>query len=127
MHLAALAPLFALPGVAWHSLQKGDGAMQLANVVAARDVVPLPSDCDFGYTAALVDALDAVVTVDTSIAHLAAALGKPTYVLLPFAADWRWGIEGDRTAWYPSATLFRQPRIGDWESVVAKLLGTLAR
>ncbi|HJU24046.1 MAG TPA: tetratricopeptide repeat protein, partial [Casimicrobiaceae bacterium] len=127
MHLAALAPLFALPGVAWYSLQKGDAAMQLANVAAARDVVPLPTDCDFGHTAALVDALDAVVTIDTSIAHLAAALGKPTHVLLPFAADWRWGIEGDRSAWYPTAKLYRQPRIGDWESVVASVRDTLAR
>ncbi|HLX29247.1 MAG TPA: DUF5672 family protein [Casimicrobiaceae bacterium] len=126
MPLASLSPLFGLPGVRWHSLQKGDATAQLANVAAARDIVPLPSDCDFGYTAALVDALDAIVSVDTSIAHLAAALGKPTHVLLPFAADWRWGIEGDRTAWYPTATLFRQPRIGDWESVVASVLDALA-
>lgn len=126
MPLAALAPLFALPGVDWYSLQKGDAAAQLASVAAARDVVPLPPDCDLSYTAALVEALDAVVTVDTSVAHLAGALGKPAYVLLPFAADWRWGIEGERTTWYPTARLFRQPRIGDWESAVASILDTLA-
>jgi tetratricopeptide (TPR) repeat protein len=117
--LTTLAPLFALPGIDWHSLQKGVPAAQLAQGPHGDGVVPLDPACDFAHTAALVDALDAVVTVDTSIAHLAGALGKPVFVLLPFAPDWRWGIAGDRTPWYPSARLFRQPAIGDWRSVVA--------
>jgi hypothetical protein len=124
--LAALAPLFTLPGTRWHSLQKGPAASQLAQVREARDVVPLAPDADFAHTAALVDLLDVVVTVDTSIAHLAGALGKPSCVLLPFAPDWRWGIAGDRTPWYPAARLFRQPSIGDWVSVVASLRDALA-
>jgi len=124
--LAALAPLFSLPGTRWHSLQKGPATSQLAQVHEARDIVPLAPDADFAHTAALVDLLDAVVTVDTSIAHLAGALGKPSYVLLPFAPDWRWGIAGSRTPWYPTARLFRQPSIGDWTSVVASLRDTLA-
>ena len=125
MSLAALAPLFSLPDVAWFSLQKGAGAAQLERVAEARDVVPLDPQSDFGRTAALVDALDAVVTVDTSIAHLAGALGKPVFVLLPFAPDWRWGIAGDRTRWYPTARLFRQPAVGDWDSAVASLRESL--
>jgi len=126
MPLEALAPLFALPDVGWYSLQKGNCAARLAQVAAAHDMVPLDQASDFSTTAALIDALDAVVTVDTSIAHLAGALGKPVFVLLPFAPDWRWGIAGDRTPWYPTARLFRQPAIGDWESAVARLRETLA-
>jgi Flp pilus assembly protein TadD len=125
MPLAALAPLFSLPGVAWYSLQKGGSAVELAQLEATRDVVPLEADCNFAHTAALVDTLDAVVTVDTSIAHLAGALGKPVCVLLPFAPDWRWGIAGERTPWYPTARLFRQPSIGDWQTVVASVRDVL--
>ena len=124
--LAALASLFALPGIRWHSLQKGRAAAQLEEVATARQVVPLDPQSDFMDTAALVDALDAVVTVDTSIAHLAGALGKPVFVLLPFAPDWRWGIAGERTPWYPSVRLFRQPGIGDWGSAVASLCDVLS-
>lgn len=124
--LASLVPLFSLPGVAWQSLQKGPAAAQLEQVAKAREVRPLDAQYDFASTAALVDALDAVVTVDTSIAHLAAALGKPVYVLLPFAPDWRWGIAGERTPWYSTARLFRQPSIGDWTSAVTALRAALA-
>ena len=119
--LAMLAPLLSLPGITWFSLQKGAASDQLAQIADARDVVPLDSRCDFAHTAALVDALDAVVTVDTSIAHLAGALGKPTFVLVPFAPDWRWGIAGAHTPWYPTMTLCRQRAIGDWSSAVAAL------
>ena len=126
MPLAALAALFSLPGVAWYSLQKGTAAAELARLDATRDVVPLEADCDFAHTAALVDALDAVVTVDTSIAHLAGALGKPVCVLLPYAPDWRWGIAGERTPWYPTARLFRQASIADWQTVVASVRDALA-
>jgi Flp pilus assembly protein TadD len=74
---------------------------------------------DFAETAALVAQMDLVITVDTSIAHLAGAMGKPVWILLPFSPDWRWGLEGAATPWYPSARLFRQPKPGDWEAVVA--------
>lgn len=121
MPLATLAPLFSLPQTRWHSLQKGAAARQVEEVPEAHGVIALDARSDFAGTAALVDALDAVVTVDTSIAHLAGALGKPVYVLLPFAADWRWGVAGDRTPWYPTARLFRQPAIGDWSSAITAL------
>jgi tetratricopeptide (TPR) repeat protein len=73
---------------------------------------------DFSDTAALADLMDLVITVDTSVAHLAAAMGKPTWILLPFSPDWRWLLDRDDSPWYPSARLFRQPTIGDWESVM---------
>lgn len=123
--LASLAPLLSLPGIDWYSLQKGEGASQLDAVPAAQRTVPLDVQSDFAQTAALVDALDGVVSVDTSIAHLAGALGKPVFVLLPFAPDWRWGIAGECTPWYPTARLFRQSAIGDWESAVAALRAAL--
>jgi hypothetical protein len=119
--LASLAPLFSLPGIDWYSLQKGDAEAQIDSVPATQAMTSLDERNDFPRTAALVDALDAVVTVDTSIAHLAGALGKPVFVLLPFAPDWRWGIAGERTPWYPTARLFRQPAIGDWQGAVALL------
>jgi ADP-heptose:LPS heptosyltransferase len=81
----------------------------------------------FADTAALVARLDLVVTVDTSVAHLAGAMGKPAFVLIPAAPDWRWGLEGDRTGWYPSLRLFRQERLGDWSAPLAKLRSAWAR
>ena len=125
MPLALLAPLLALPGIRWYSLQKGNAAAQAGQVSEAGGMVPLDPASDFPRDAALVDALDAVVSVDTSIAHLAGALGKPVFVLLPYAPDWRWGIAGNRTPWYPTARLFRQPAIGDWASAVASLHAAL--
>jgi ADP-heptose:LPS heptosyltransferase len=75
--------------------------------------------------AAMIDALDLVVTVDTSVAHVAGALGKPVWILLPFAPDWRWGLARDSSPWYPSARLFRQPRVGDWHAVVQRIATAL--
>ncbi len=79
----------------------------------------------FADTAAVVSSLDLVISVDTSVAHLAGALAKPVLVLLPAGADFRWLTDRADSPWYPSARLFRQPRLGDWESVVAKVLGEL--
>ena len=81
---------------------------------------------DFADTAAAVALVDLVISVDTSVAHLAGALGKPVWVLLPFCPDWRWLIERDDSPWYPSARLFRQPRIGDWDAVTAQVARELA-
>jgi hypothetical protein len=119
--LAVLAPLFSTPGITWFSLQKGPPEQQVADVAAARSLIRLDPQSDFSHTAALIDALDAVISVDTSVAHLAGALGNRLYLLLPFAPDWRWGITGDSTPWYPTARLLRQRAIGDWSDVVGRL------
>jgi hypothetical protein len=76
---------------------------------------------DFADTAHAVRQLDLVITVDTSVAHIAASLGVPTWILLPFIPDWRWTATGTETAWYPSARLWRQPARGDWGAVVAAM------
>jgi ADP-heptose:LPS heptosyltransferase len=76
---------------------------------------------DFTDTAALCELMDVVISVDTSVAHLSGALGKPTWVLLPYSPDWRWLLERDDSPWYPSVKLFRQPRVGDWGSVLDKV------
>ena len=81
---------------------------------------------DYGETAALVAALDLVVTVDTSVAHVAGALRRPTWVLLPYAPDWRWLLNRNDTPWYDSIRLFRQPSPGDWHSVIASVIAALA-
>lgn len=114
--VAALAPLAAVPGIAWTVLAKDHGET-LPEAFAAFD--PMPGMADFADTAALVAALDLVVTVDTAVAHLAGALGRPTWLLNRFDTDWRWGTGRADSAWYPSVRQFRQPARGDWTSVVA--------
>lgn len=80
-----------------------------------------PHLADFADTAALVAELDLVISVDTAIIHLAGALGRPVWTLLPFAPDWRWGQEGEATHWYPTMRLFRQPTPGDWPAVIQRV------
>jgi tetratricopeptide (TPR) repeat protein len=82
---------------------------------------------DFSDTAALLSLMDVVVSVDTSVVHLAGALGKPVWVLLPFAPDWRWLMDREDSPWYPTARLFRQPGVGDWDSVVNRVKRELQR
>ena len=82
---------------------------------------------DFSGTAAICELLDVVVSVDTSVAHLAAAMGKPTVLLLPFRPDWRWGNEGQRTIWYPSCILLRQPQHDDWNSIFEFIRPAIAK
>jgi len=124
--LALLSTLFDMGDVAWFSLQKGDGEEEIAAAPNAERVVCLDARNDFDRTAALAVAMDLIISVDTSIAHLAGALARPTWILLPFAADWRWRTAGNETPWYPTARLFRQPRRGDWASVVTEVRASLA-
>lgn len=117
--LARLAPLGAVPGVAFVSLQKGPAAAEARTPPAGLALDDPTADLvDFADTAALVAALDLVIAVDTSVAHLAGALGKPVWVLLPEMPDWRWLLGRADSPWYPTARLFRQPSRGAWEPVV---------
>lgn len=129
MPLAALEPLFALQGIDWLVLQPELAAAEQATLDAHPRAGTIHRIghriADFADTAAIVERLDAVVTIDTSIAHLAGALGKPLWVMLPFAADWRWFAGTDESPWYPTATLVRQPQPGDWASVVERVAAAL--
>jgi tetratricopeptide (TPR) repeat protein len=82
---------------------------------------------DFADTAAVFALVDLVITVDTSVAHLAGAMGRPVWILLPFSPDWRWTLSGETSRWYPTARLFRQPSFGNWDSVIERLRGELGR
>ena len=82
---------------------------------------------DFTDTAALCELMDIVISVDSSVAHLAGALGKPTWILLPFNPDWRWLLDRDDSPWYSSVRLYRQPNIGDWKSVLEKVYSDLSK
>jgi tetratricopeptide (TPR) repeat protein len=129
--LALLAPLFAHPGTRWISLQYGDcdrleeqARAANAPVLIDPEVDQLSNIDDF---AAQVAAMDLVITIDNSTTHLAGALGVPTWVLLPFAPDWRWQLNRTDSPWYPTVRLFRQPSLGDWQSVVREIENALER
>ena len=125
--LQDFAPVLQTPGIAWSSLQTGDRSQELAQLLPDIHVQDLaPCLHDFGDTALLLDQLDLVLTVDTAVAHLAGALGKPVWVLLSTVPDWRWGLEGEQTPWYPTMRLFRQARVGDWVTVMPRVAQTLA-
>ena len=120
--LASLRPLFDVPKIDFFSLQKVDGARQLAEEGLADVVRDLGGGfADFTDTAAALVNLDLVITCDTAVAHLAGALAKPTWVLLPLAAEWRWLTERVDSPWYPTARLFRQRRLGDWDEVMVRV------
>jgi len=123
--LETLTSLFDVPGTVWFSLQPDDDDAATAKPGAASGLVRLPMRKDFEGTAALVAELDLVIAVDTSIAHLAGALAKPTWILLSFAPDWRWQTGRTSSPWYPTARLFRQPRPADWDAVVRDVVGAL--
>jgi tetratricopeptide (TPR) repeat protein len=119
MRLATQAPLLDLPNIAFVSLQHDVREEDVAFLHSCTNLIQLGEKFrDFADTAALIAQLDAVIAVDTAVAHLAGALGKPLYLLLPFAADFRWLRERQDSPWYPSARLFRQPRFGDWDGAV---------
>ena len=124
--LARLSPLLALKGPRFVSLQVGPRAADVAAAgLAGRLETPEDLD-DFADTAALVAGLDLVVTVDTAVAHLAGAMGKEAWVMLSHVPDWRWGMKGETTPWYPSLRLFRQKSPGDWDGVVRRIADALA-
>jgi Flp pilus assembly protein TadD len=124
MLLAQMAPLFAVPGNLFVSLQLGPPAAQIAN--APFPLIDVASRLsDFADTAALVARLDLIITVDTAVAHLAGALSKPVWLLSRHDACWRWGRERDDTPWYPTMRLFRQTAPGDWAGVMHRVAAAL--
>lgn len=123
--LASLDPVLATPGVTFFSLQKGTPVDQLADPAFASIVNLDPLLVDLGDTAAAIEALDLVITVDTAIAHLAGALGKQVWVLLPHVPDWRWMLGRDDTPWYPTMRLFRQPAPQSWAQAIANMADAL--
>ncbi|MEX0809821.1 MAG: tetratricopeptide repeat protein [Dongiaceae bacterium] len=120
---ALLAPLFALPGFSFISLQKNAASPHPAVIVPAEPFDP--KGAAFLDSAAILSLVDAAITVDTSIAHLAGSLGCRTLNLLPFVADWRWGADRSDCPWYPTMRLIRQKAPGDWASVVRTLVAEL--
>jgi tetratricopeptide (TPR) repeat protein len=120
--LSRLARL-ANPNVTLVSLQNEVRAKDAEVLAANKQIRHFGSELkDFSDTAALASLMDLVISVDTSVAHLAGALGKPVWILLPFAADWRWLAGREDSPWYPTARLFRQPEMGDWDSVLESVI-----
>jgi tetratricopeptide (TPR) repeat protein len=128
--LGWLKSLSDIVGVHLYGLQKGIAAEQI-------EVEGLPQGMrmtnlgqefeDFTDTAAVIDNLDLVISIDTSVAHLAGAMGKPVWVMLPYVADWRWFLNRDDSPWYPSMRLFRQPEPGNWQAVGQRITAELKR
>lgn len=126
--LEKFAPLAQVKGVTFYSLQKGEAANEIQHAPAALKLVDWTSELtDFSETAALVSQLDLVISVDTSMVHLAGALGKPIWVLLPVLPDFRWLLEREDSPWYPTMRLFRQKTVGDWDGVMQRVTEELAR
>jgi ADP-heptose:LPS heptosyltransferase len=142
MPLSALDSLLQVEGIRFVSLQKFSGGVkppmpsadwrESKTIVEETGSVPVFIDRtgelhDFADTAALIDNLDLVISVDTAVAHLAGAMGKPTWVLLPKFADWRWMLDREDSPWYPSMRLFRQPDFGDWQTPLQQIVQELRR
>jgi tetratricopeptide (TPR) repeat protein len=124
--LLDFAPLADVPGAIFYSLQKGGPAAQAANPPAnMRLINPADSLHDFADTAALIANLDLVISIDSAVAHLAGAMGKPVWVLVPVSPDWRWMLHREDSPWYPTMRLFRQTRHGDWQSPIAQMVDAL--
>ncbi len=117
-----IQPLTHVPGIEWWSLQVGPSAVETPD-----GIVNLAGELiDFGETAAVISALDLVITVDTAAAHLAGSLGKPVWLLVAYTSDWRWLLDREDTPWYPSMKIFRQKRPGDWPDVIERVASKLA-
>jgi hypothetical protein len=122
--LETFLPLCNFKNVQIYGLQKGVDSIQVNNL--SSDVINLGPEFEtFADTAGAIECLDLVISVDTAVAHLAGAMGKPVWVLLPYAADWKWLMERRDSPWYPTMRLFRQPRPGDWAAVVGMVAAEL--
>ncbi|MBN9561502.1 MAG: tetratricopeptide repeat protein [Alphaproteobacteria bacterium] len=125
--LASLAPIAALEDICLVSLQMARAQDEVAGYFGCAPLLALGHEiADFTDTAAILANLDLVVTIDTAVAHLAGAMGKPAWIMLPYSPDWRWLLEREDSPWYPTARLFRQPAPGQWEPVVACIATALS-
>ena len=119
--MSDLAPIFAVSGISFASLQV-ERSDEETDKLASWGIADLGAGLhDFAETAELISQLDLVITIDTAVAHLAGALAAPVWTMLPFAPDWRWQLDREDCPWYPTMRLFRQPRSGDWASVVKRV------
>ncbi|HXP97094.1 MAG TPA: tetratricopeptide repeat-containing glycosyltransferase family protein [Telmatospirillum sp.] len=126
MSLARFAALAALPKVALVSLQMGEAQAEIGRYWGHAPLINLGAEIkDFTDSMAILDGLDRLVSVDTGVAHLAGAMGRPVSILLPFAPDWRWLLNRPDSPWYPSVTLCRQTTPGDWDSALSAVIDTL--
>lgn len=124
--LTELEPLRHLPGIQLISLQKGDESRQLHEI--GWSILDFMDGCqDFMDTAALVENLDLVISIDTSVAHLAGALGKPVWLLCRFESDWRWGLGREDSPWYPTMRIFRQVEPLKWDDVIRRVVEELRK
>jgi Flp pilus assembly protein TadD len=120
--LSRLAPLAAVPGVTFHSLQKGPGSEQISSAPAGMRLIDHAPDLeDFADTAAVISLMNLVISTDNSRVNLAGALGVPTWVMLQYVPDWRWLLEREDSPWYPTVRLFRQKSLGDWPEVIQRV------
>jgi tetratricopeptide (TPR) repeat protein len=124
---ARLAPLFSSPA-RFLSIQRNVRSEDAEQLAAQARVTHLGGALEnFTDTAAVIARCDLVISADTAVAHLAGAMGRPLWVLIPFAPDWRWTLDGETTPWYPTARIFRQTALGDWDGVVARVAAELGR
>lgn len=120
-----MLPLIADPSIEFYGLQVGPRSADLSR--SETGVIDLSESlADFGETAAAIEALDLIITVDTAVAHLSGALGKPVWLLLPHVPDWRWQLDRDDSPWYPTMRIFRQRQRGDWEDVITRVIHALS-
>jgi ADP-heptose:LPS heptosyltransferase len=123
---AALAPLLAVEGARFVGIQRDVHAADAELLASEGRVTSFGAELtDFADTAAVVALADLVICVDTAVAHLAGAMARPVWVLLSFSPDWRWGLTGETSNWYPTARLFRQPSPADWASVIEHVAAEL--
>jgi Tfp pilus assembly protein PilF len=130
--LSDFAPIAEIPGVKLYNLQKGMGKFELNDFNKTFSLTDFGEELDeahgpFMDTAAIMQNLDLIITVDTSVCHLAGGLGKPTWIALPQRVDWRWLLERSDTPWYPTVQLFRQKNPGDWDKVFSEMAATLKK
>jgi hypothetical protein len=130
VELAQLAPVLGTPGTRFVSLQYGECGEDIARFRARHGIAVEhwpDALADYDETAALVAALDLVISVQTAVVHLAGALGRPVWVLVPAVPEWRYQLHGEDVPWYPSARLFRQAAAGEWAEVCERIAAALAR